>query len=101
MTHVLENPFDFEGKKISMEHWDSPADLLQAEAFMIAERYIRSLTNDPERRVLAIGQMQGFLAALSVVSPAEVFNRYLEQMKTLYGPEAETQTFLDHLSPLE
>lgn len=99
MAHQIENPFGFSDEKSTPEHWDCQSDFIQAEAFMIAERYVNSLRDDPERRILAIGQMQGFLGALRAASPAETFNHYLEQMKSLDAPGDEAQGFLDHLSP--
>jgi hypothetical protein len=58
-----------------------------------------SLRDDPERRLLAIGQMQGFLAALSETVPAETFNHYLEQMRTLDAPCDDAEGFLNHFEP--
>ncbi|HHM5368549.1 TPA: hypothetical protein ACRNJF_004115 [Pseudomonas aeruginosa] len=95
----IENPFGFPADKPTPDYWDGQADFLQAQAFMIAERYIGSLRDDPERRLLAIGQMQGFLAALSETVPAATFNHYLEQMQKLDAPGDEAEGFLNHFAP--
>jgi len=43
--------------------------------------------------------MQGFLAALSETVPAETFNHYLEQMRTLDAPCDDAEGFLNHFEP--
>lgn len=65
MPHRIENPFGLTQEKPTPDYWEGQADFLQAQAFMIAERDVGWLRDDPERRLLAIGQIQGFLAALS------------------------------------
>lgn len=99
MPHRIENPFGFPPEKPTPDYWEGQADFLQAQAFIIAERYVGSLRDDPEHRLLAIGQMQDFLAALSETVPAETFNHYLEQMRTLDAPGDDAEGFLNHFEP--
>jgi hypothetical protein len=96
----VENPFGFPDHKDTPDRWDCPADFLQAEAFMIAERYLNAVSHNPDRRLLAIGEMQGFMAALRAVAPAETFNHYLGQFQLFDPPGDHTEGFLDHLEML-